>query len=68
MKDQNYESADLKWSMLLYPLSSLDNNRVHFFPPVYTADFPLLSRNVVRYVILGAMNDLSLLLFENAFM
>ena len=28
----------------------------------------LLSINVMRSIILGAMNDLSLLIFENAFM
>ena len=36
-------------------------------PPVHTADFPFLSRNVMRYVILGAMKYLSLSLFDNAF-
>ena len=38
------------------------------YPPVYTAYFPLLSRNVKRSVILGAMKDISLSLFDNAFM
>ena len=38
------------------------------FPPVYTADFLLLSRNVMIYLILGTIDDLSLLLFDNAFM
>ena len=36
-------------------------------PPVQTADFPLLSRNVTRSVILGAMKAMSLSLFENDF-
>ena len=30
--------------------------------------FPLFSSNAMRYVILVAMNDLSLSLFDNAFM
>ena len=29
MKDKNYESADLQWSMLLDLQSYLDNDRVH---------------------------------------
>ena len=37
--------------------------------PVYTADFSLLSRNVTRSAILGAIkiNALSFSLFDNAF-
>ena len=35
---------------------------------VYTAVFPLLSRNVMRSIILGAINALSLLLFDNTLM
>ena len=38
------------------------------FPPVYTEDFPLLSSNVMIYVILGAMKYLCLSLFDNTFM
>ena len=64
MKDQNYDSADLKWLMLLEIQSFLENYRVReFFPPVYTAGFLFLSINVVRYVILGAINALIFLLF-----
>ena len=37
-------------------------------PFVYTAYFMLFSRNVMRYVILGAMNALSLSPFDNEFM
>ena len=33
--------------------------------PVYTSDFILLSRNVMRYIILVSMDALSLLLFDN---
>ena len=36
------------------------------FPPLYTEDFPLLSSNMMRSVIMGAINDLNdliLLLF-----
>ena len=33
------------------------------FPPLYTEDFPLLSSNMMRSVIMGAINDLILLLF-----
>ena len=36
-------------------------------PPVYTEYFPFLSRNGIRYVILGATNALILSLFDNAF-
>ena len=35
-------------------------------PPLYTPDFLLLSRNVMISVILGAMNDSSLSLFDNS--
>ena len=35
---------------------------------VYIANFPYLSRNVIRYVILGTMNSFLLWDFENAFM
>ena len=37
------------------------------FPPVYTEYFPLLSINMMGYFILGAINALSLSLFENYF-
>ena len=35
---------------------------------IYISNFLLLSRNVMESVILGAMNALSLLLFDNVFM
>ena len=37
-------------------------------PPMYTADFMLFSRNVMRYTTLSAMNALNLSLFDNDFM
>ena len=35
--------------------------------PIYTSYFMLLSRNVMGYIILGAMKYLSLSLLDNAF-
>ena len=37
------------------------------YPHLYTEDFPFLSIHVIRYFILGAMKDLSLALFDHAF-
>ena len=35
------------------------------YPPVYTSDFPFLSRKVMRSVILGSMKDLITFLDNN---
>ena len=60
MKDQNYEISELNWSMLL-------DLTINFFP-VYTADFLLLSRNVIIFFILRENYAFSLSIFENTFM
>ena len=69
IKDQNYESADLKCSMFLDTQSFQYNDRFHECFLLYLNQIlKLLPRNVMRYVILGAINALSLSVFDNEFM
>ena len=55
-------------NMVGAPIISIQQLSPLIFPLVYTDDFHLLSRNVMRSVILGVINSLSLFNFDNAFM